>query len=292
MSEASTQYERFVRDIVQVLLQAQGLETVVVEHDKQVQGISRAHQIDVYWEYRLGGVLHRVVINCKRYGSTVEVTDVLTLAGVLQDMPGVRGLIVTTVGFQSGAIDYAKVHQIGLKVIRPPRDSDWEGRIRQFNLELTMHEPKLVSCRIDLDRKWVEENVTADADSLIGSAVADADTTVVRDLSSGTVENMNELWNRAMAENPSEIAADGRGVLRWADARLERPGAPSLRVNAIEFAWTIPEGRDDDVIRVAVRSDPAAIVRDAIAGTLLFVDPNGRVKVTGDIDEELGRSQK
>jgi hypothetical protein len=35
------------------------------------------------------------------------------------------------------------------------------------------------------------------------------------------------------------------------------------------------------------RHDPDAIVRDAIAGTLLFVDTSGRV--TGDVEEELGR---
>jgi hypothetical protein len=51
------------------------------------KGLSRSHQIDVYWEYRLGGVLHRVIINCKRYARPVEVTDVLTLSGVLADMP-------------------------------------------------------------------------------------------------------------------------------------------------------------------------------------------------------------
>jgi len=107
-----------------------------VQHDVQVAGTSRSHQIDVYWEYRLGGVLHRVIINCKRYAHTVEVTDVLTLGGVLQDMPGVRGLIVSTKGFQRGAIDYATTHGIGLKVIRPPQDDDWKGRLRQFNMAL------------------------------------------------------------------------------------------------------------------------------------------------------------
>src|SRR5215213_2783228 len=90
-SNPNTEYERFVRDIEETVLHAQGLDTVKVQHDVQVQGTSRSHQIDVYWEYRLGGVLHRVIINCKRYTHTVEITDVLTLGGVLQDMPGVRG---------------------------------------------------------------------------------------------------------------------------------------------------------------------------------------------------------
>src|SRR5215471_8133830 len=131
MGGDATEYEKYVRDITQVLLNAQGLETIRVEHDLLVKGLSREHQVDVYWEYRLGGVLHRVVINCKRYKNTVEVTDVMTLAGALNDMPGARGVVVTTVGFQKGAMDYAKAHQIGLKVIRPPRAEDWTGRLRE-----------------------------------------------------------------------------------------------------------------------------------------------------------------
>lgn len=47
-AKKNTEYEKFVRDIVQTLVRAEGLETVTVEHDKQVQGLSRSHQIDVY----------------------------------------------------------------------------------------------------------------------------------------------------------------------------------------------------------------------------------------------------
>src|SRR5512132_1568769 len=145
-AQQNTEYEKFVRSIVEALLRADGLETVMVEHNKQVQGISRSHQIDVYWEYKLGGMLHRVVINCKRYKNTVEVTDVETLGGVLHDIPGVRGLIVTTLGFQKGAVDYAKVHQIGLKVIRAPQDDDWANRLRSVTIIMQVDTPELTSC--------------------------------------------------------------------------------------------------------------------------------------------------
>lgn len=284
MAGVDTDYEKFVRDVVQTLLTAQGLETVVVEHDRQLQGLSRSHQIDVYWEYRLGGVLHRTIINCKRYKDTVEVTDVLTLAGVLADLPGVRGLIVTTVGFQRGAVDYATTHQIGLKVIRPPQDSDWDGRIRQINLALATNVPELKGCDVNLDLEWIKANVPGDPASFAGGHHADAHSTVVRDLVTGAVEDMNALWNRAMRENPTEPGADGSGVLRWDDARFEREGAPPLRVESIKFAWRLRNGPRKTF---SIRSQAVAIVKDAIAGTLLFVDPDGIV--SGDVKEELGR---
>lgn len=279
----NTEYERFVRDIVEAVLRAQGLETVEVKHDVQVQGISRSHQIDVYWEYRLGGVLHRVIINCKRYTHPVEVTDVLTLSGVLFDMPGVRGLIVTTVGYQKGALEYAKTHQIGLKIVRPPQDSDWQGRIRAIKGQLHLRVPELIECNIQLDRKWVEANI-GDPSSVTGSGEYDAQTTMVHDLTTGSVDDISALFNRVLRENPTEVGKEGGAVLRWNDARLERPGKPSLRLDSIEFRWRIKPG---ETMTLDVRSAPEAIVRDAVAGTLLFVDPDGRI--TGDVEEELGR---
>ncbi len=283
----NTEYEQYVRNIVEALLHAQGLETVEVKHDVQIQGLSRSHQIDVYWEYRMGGVSHRVIINCKRYKNTVEVTDVLTLSGVLADMPGVRGLIVSTVGFQKGAVDYAKTHQIGLKIIRPPEDGDWKGRIREIQLSVKVASPELLSCDVQIDRAWAEANVTRDPDSLAGTSTNDARTTQVRDLKSDTISDMNELWQRAMQENPTKVGEEGCGTLKWEDARLERPGQPSLRISSITFRWKIIQEKDPLFIRH--RSEPAAIVRDAIAGTLLFVDPDGAV--TGDTKEELGQKK-
>lgn len=282
-SNVNTEYERFVRDIVEAVLHAQGLETVEVQHDVQVQGLSRSHQIDVYWQYRLGGVLHRVIINCKRYAHTVEVTDVLALSGVLQDMPGARGLIVTTVGYQKGAVDYAKTHGIGLKVVRAPQDSDWEGRLRAVKAQFRLNVPEPISCNIQLDSEWVKANVS-DPASVTGTDVYDAHTTRVRDLVTGSLSDMAALFNRALRESPTEVGKEGTCIFRWTDARFEQAGKPPLRIESMEFRWRLKPGK---ALTIDIRSAPDAIVRDAIAGTLLFVDSDGRV--TGDVEEEFGR---
>jgi hypothetical protein len=284
MSAKSTAYEKFVRSIMQALLNAQGLDSVAVQHDVHVPGFSGAPQVDVYWEYRLGGMRHRVVIDCKCYGETVEVGNVRELKGVLDDMPGVLGMLATTIGYQSGAVDYAKTHGIGLKVIRPPQDEDYDGRIREIQLATTLVIPELLECKTRLDRDWIVANVPGDPDALAGTRQTDARTTVVRDLATGVVESMGTLFNRAMKENPARTnAVEGSGVLRWKDARLERPGAIPLKVNEVEFRWRLRSGETETEV---IRSDPRAIVRDAISGTLLFIDPDGTV--TGDVADELG----
>jgi len=283
-SNKNIDYEQLVRAIIEAMLRAQGIETVKVQHDVQIQGISRSHQVDVYWEYRLGGMLHRVITNCKRYTHTVEVTDVLTLSGVLSDMPGVRGLIVTTVGYQKGALEYAKIHNIGLKIVRSPQDSDWDGRVRTIRGQLHITVPEFLSFDVRLNPDWLKVNI-GDAAAVVGAGVYDARSTTVRDLTTGSVSDMNDLWNQAMLENPTEVGEEGSGVLRWKDARFEQSGEIPLRIDSIELRWKINPG---ETVTIERRSNPDAIVRDAIAGILLFVNPDGRV--TGDVEKEFGKS--
>lgn len=273
MTDVNRDYEIFVRDITAALLKADGLTTVKVNHDIQVQGIARNHQIDVYWEYRLGGVLHRVIINCKNYKTTVEVGDVEGLAGVLHDMPGVRGVIVTTLGFQKGAIDYAKVHGIGLKVIRPPVDKDWEGRVREIRLNIITHAPELLETRIGLNAEWCAAQPNAGHD-LIGTMSARADLMRVRNAETGVVEDIHDLWTQAMAASPTEPGTENSATLRWTNAFLECEGLTPRRIDFVFFRWRI---RVDEPETITVRKDAKAIVRDAINGTLLFVDPEGEV---------------
>jgi hypothetical protein len=285
MAAKDTEYEKYVRKITEALLRAQGLDHVHVQHNVQVQGLSRSHQVDVYWKYRLGGVDHTVVINAKNYKKTVAVTDVQTLGGVLVDMPGTRGLIVTKKGFQQGAVDYATTHKIGLKVIRPPEDADWDGRLRTIVLNISIDPPELMSCDVKLDYDWIAANLSTDPATLTGRAVANPGLTVVRDLETGIARDMNALWKLCMRQNPTAAGNEGHGAFTWSDARLERPNEPSLKVNSIEFRWKIVKGTEHPVV-IKRQHEPEAIVRDAVSGHLLFVDPDGTV--SGDTEEEFG----
>ena len=288
MANANTDYEKFVRDIQQALLNAQGLETVNVQHNVPVKGTSRSHQVDVYWEYRLAGVLHRVIIDCKHYKDTVEVGDVLQLQGVLVDIPGVRGVIATTMGFQKGAVDYAKVHAIGLKVIRAPEDSDWHGRLREIVLNIRIDPPVLLGMNTVIDVAWAKANFPDSFMALIGQQTTNSGSAFVRDLNTGAVESVNDIWNRLMVESPTEVGNENRASARWESAMFERPDAPALRVVRMDFHWKIEIGKN--VMTTIIRKDPSAIVRDAIDGTLLFVDPDGTI--TGDVDEAIGPRAK
>src|SRR6266568_5276166 len=95
----SADYERFIPQGHAVPLSAQfsGFTDVKVEHNKKIRGLSgQDHQIDAYWE-------HRVAIDCKNYNRRVEKGHVQAMMGVPGNVPGLRGVLVTSRGFQKGA---------------------------------------------------------------------------------------------------------------------------------------------------------------------------------------------
>jgi hypothetical protein len=100
-------YELLVREIYQQMLDQDQALNVVVQHNVHKQGRATSHQIDVYWEFCLGGVTHKVVVQAKNWNSPIRKGDVLLFKGVLEDIPGTVGIMVTSSRYQKGAVEVA-----------------------------------------------------------------------------------------------------------------------------------------------------------------------------------------
>ena len=108
-------YELVTRGIFQQLLNQESIPNILVEHDCVKQGIKTKHQIDVYWEFKLGGITYRNVVQAKNWAKRVDKSAVLKLEAVLRDLPGQpRGIIVTAQGYQKGALEVA--NSCGIKI--------------------------------------------------------------------------------------------------------------------------------------------------------------------------------
>ena len=117
----NTEYERFTQEIYQQLVNTDVVKATQVLHDVKLEGRSgQKHQIDVYWEYEVAGNKHKVAIECKNYNRPVPISVVQSFKGVLDDLNGVNGIIVTKRGFQEGAKRDAKEWGISLKELRTP----------------------------------------------------------------------------------------------------------------------------------------------------------------------------
>ena len=121
----NTEYERFTQEVYQLLLNSHHPNIANVKHNIKLEGRSGCkHQIDVYWEYERDGVKHRVAVECKNYSKHVPKEKVCAFKGVLSDLEGVEGIMVSKKGFQSGAKQYAKEYGISLKELREPEGEE------------------------------------------------------------------------------------------------------------------------------------------------------------------------
>lgn len=106
------QYEELIKYVYEQLSYFSG-ENIKVERNVKLKGKSGAvHQIDVYYEFELNGITHKVVIECKDHKKKVEISLIESFKGVLEDLGNCTGIFASRNGFQSGAITYAKHHDI------------------------------------------------------------------------------------------------------------------------------------------------------------------------------------
>lgn len=153
MPKKGTEYELFVKDVYERLNAVDGLSDVKIQHDIKLTGAAGVeHQIDVYWTFSKGGVNYRVAVECKDYNRKVSKDRIQSFHDVLHDIGNIYGIFVTKMGFQSGAIEYAKKYGIQLMEIRHPIDDDWKGRMRYLQLCLGLNYIDNVTPHIVVDK--------------------------------------------------------------------------------------------------------------------------------------------
>lgn len=108
-------FERIVRSLMLAKLTDGPTASLSSFHSKRYLGKSgHSHEIDVSFEVELAGVKLLVVVECKDYGRKVGVDDVMTFIYRIRDIGAHKGLLVTTRGFQAGAVTVARAEGIGL----------------------------------------------------------------------------------------------------------------------------------------------------------------------------------
>lgn len=104
-----------VKALLKSSLGQTGLVNLKGYHLKKYLGKSgQEHAIDVSFETTLSDLRLLILVECKHYARSVGVEDVLTFAYRLRDVGAHKGIIVTTQGFQEGAVQVARAEGIAL----------------------------------------------------------------------------------------------------------------------------------------------------------------------------------
>lgn len=113
-------------------------------HNVEIKGKSGAkHQIDALLEKNLGIYQFKMLVSCKHWNSRVKKEHVVAWHGIINDCSASGGSVFSRWGFQKGAITYAKHHGIKLFEIKTLKDADWDGYLKQINVNLIVMIPQL-----------------------------------------------------------------------------------------------------------------------------------------------------
>ncbi|MEH6463069.1 MAG: restriction endonuclease [Shewanella psychromarinicola] len=155
------QFELLVKVIYEEIIAQDSVESVEVKHDVSLLGKSgQEHQIDVYWSFKIGGEIMQVAIECKDYKSAVSVGRIRDFWGALDDIGNIKGIFVTTKGYQSGAITFAEHHKIALKTVQEPTEAELnpEGVIQEILVNGSLFGIYNSKVMPKFDLAWIVEN--------------------------------------------------------------------------------------------------------------------------------------
>lgn len=82
------------------------------------------YEIDLSYEFRLGEADYFTLVECKQWNSNVTREKIGYFKSILDELNAHKGIVVTTKGFQKGAIEFAKSNNIGL--IKLSNDNHFE----------------------------------------------------------------------------------------------------------------------------------------------------------------------
>ena len=273
----NTEYERFTQEIYQQLVNLDVVRTTKVQHDVKLEGRSgQKHQIDVYWEYEIAGNKHRVAIECKNYNTLVPIGKVRDFKGVLNDLNGVNGIMVTKVGYQEGAKKYAQEYGISLKELRTPRYGETIiGQIENhihYEVRYTLFQ---------VDEAWAEKNgfdieryrkrlslLFTSRTELWDSMpfiYIDRKDDILRDDKGREVASLKELEKQI----PDHLTEDFPFVFKFEDAYLDSRYFGPVKVSAVKFDYNIQD--QQQTIALDAGDLVKAILKDAQSNETDFV---------------------
>ena len=107
MPEAWELFEQYVHYVYQILL-GLGNDNVVVAQNVVMKGRTGIqHQFDVFYEFKRAGLSHKVVVECRHKKKPIDKDQVMAFKSKVEDVQGLKVVIVALTGFQSGSKKFA-----------------------------------------------------------------------------------------------------------------------------------------------------------------------------------------
>ena len=107
-------FEVFCMETLKAYAEKEKLCDFKIAHNQKISVDDGTYQIDVLAEYTALGAKNTVIVECKKQSRSVEREIVAALDRKLQSIGAQKGILISTTGFQKGAVLYAEKHGIAL----------------------------------------------------------------------------------------------------------------------------------------------------------------------------------
>lgn len=272
------EYEKFTQEIYQELVNVDVLKTTEVQHNVKLKGRSgQEHQIDVYWEYEIAGTKQKVAIECKNYNKTVGIGKVRDFYGVLYDLNNVAGIMVTKVGYQKGAKEYASEYGISLKELRTPNPGEAIIGEVEMNFDISVRR-----CLFLVDADYAETDkfsVTKykhflDLMSLNNELSWASSTHVPLELVDRNIVNSNGVTIVTLEKIEKELPKDSNldVVFKYEDAFVNTRWG-KIKINEIKYEYEYKN--EKKIIAIDAQDFVKAILKDALNGEIKLIANKG-----------------
>ncbi len=273
----NTEYEKFAQSIYQEFINARGITTNVKHNVKLIGKSGQRHQIDVYWEYEINGKKHKIAIECKNHNRKLSVDKVNAFRGVLADLYGIQGIMISKKGYQAGAKKIADSCGIYLRELRPPEDDD-DCRVAEVTINIGIAIKRHLFL---LDDDWAKANeidwksyrnrmasVYFDSnlwkDDYISLSLIGRESII--DEKGKVIKTLNELEEISLQ--------DPEYIYNFDDAYVESKEFGRVKIKSVKFLNIRKE--EVKAIDLDARNVVKAILKDALSGisTLFLKDNN------------------
>jgi len=182
-------YEEVVRRIYSRMGGEEGVTVKCSGPKCKVQGSNGVdHQVDVLTSHSLGIHEYLTAIECKHWNRKITKEAVIKAAYIRKEAGISKVVIVTTVGYTPDAVNVAKSEHVELLLLRTPTESDWEGRVRNIEISISITLPELTK------REFITVNSMENKEWMQGNwcslKYADGTVTPVRFLEDNFLEGM------------------------------------------------------------------------------------------------------
>lgn len=281
------EYEKFTQEIYQELVNTDVVKTTEVKHNIKLTGKSgQEHQIDVYWEYEIAGVKHKVAIECKNYNSAIPIGKVRDFFGVLYDLNNVAGVMVTKVGYQEGAKKFASYYGINLQELRKPNKG--EGIIGETILNFDIN---IRHCLFLVDEEWAIaknlnlQNYREKLDFMSNldwsprklhtqwsnatHIPLETKDSYIRNGKGKTITTLDELNSRL----PTNFEKNSDRTFTFQDAYVDTTSWGTVKIKEIKY--THEKENQTRIISIDAQDFIKAILKDVISGEIKLIAKNG-----------------